>query len=388
MRRTAGIAGIAFLLAGAFALGLGVTLARDGSGDTLADVARDTPPQLIDEVRAELVGGYYRSVPGDVLARDSVDDIIGGLRDPYTDYLAPGEYADLRDRTARSYSGVGLTVGAARDSLVVKAALRGPARAAGIRPGDRIVMVGGQNVRRLPFDRSLDLIKGEEGTKVRLTVRRPREGRLSFVVERREIELPAVRSRLATRARTKIGYVRVLSFRAGAAEEVARRAGALGEKGAKCLVLDLRDNPGGLLSEAVATVSLFVADGAVCVTDGVHHGRRTYEVSGDAPLADVPLVVLVNGESASAAEVVAAALHDHERATVVGRRTYGKATVQSVRELSNGAALKLTSAVFVTPSGANLTGRGVTPHVRALDVARTLNDEALAKAKQVLLAQR
>lgn len=387
MRRTAGIAGVVFLLTGAFALGLGVTLARDGGGDTLADVARDTRPQLIDEVRAELVGGYYRSVPADVLARESVDDIVAGLRDPYTDYLAPSEYTALRDRTAKSYSGVGLTVGPAPDALVVKAALRGPARAAGIRPGDRIVMVDGRNVRRLPFDRSLDLIKGEEGTKVHLTVKRPREGRLSFVVERREIELPAVRSRMVTRARTKIAYVSVLSFRAGAADEVAARSATLLEKGAKGLVLDLRDNPGGLLSEAVAAVSLFVADGVVCVTDGVHHGRRTYDVSGTAPLAGVPLVVLVDGESASAAEVVAAALGDHGRATLVGRRTYGKATVQSVRELSNGAALKLTSAVFLTPSGTSLTGRGVTPDVRALDVARTVNDEALAKAKQVLVAQ-
>jgi carboxyl-terminal processing protease len=387
MRRTGGIAGVALLLVGAFTLGLSVTRAHDGSAVSLAPAFRDDRPQVIDQVRAELASGYYRPVPTSILERGSVDAIIAGLDDPHTSVLAASEYEALRARTAESYSGVGLTVGSARDALVVKEALRGPARAAGIKPGDRIVMVDGRKVRRLPFDRSLDLIKGEEGTTVRLTVRRPREGRLDFTVERREMQLPAVRSRTLRGHGPKLGYVRVLSFRAGEAEEVAQRGRSLVDEGAKGLVLDLRDNPGGLLSQAVDTVSLFVEAGVVCVADGVNHGRHVYETTGDAPLADVPLVVLVDRETASAAEVVAAALADHERAPLVGRRTYGKASVQSVRELANGAALKLTTAVFLTPAGTNLAEQGIKPDVKAADRPRTPLDEALAKAKQALRAQ-
>ncbi len=159
------------------------------------------------------------------------------------------------------------------------------------------------------------------------------------------------------------------------------------KKGAKGVVLDLRDNPGGLLQQAIGTVSLFVKSGVVCVTEGIHHGRTVYSVSGKAPLADVPLIVLVDEQSASAAEVVAGALGDDDRALVVGRRTYGKASVQSLRELSNGAALKLTTAVFRTPSGVNLMGRGLKPDLHAYDRPETVRDEALVRASDVLRSQ-
>ena len=152
-------------------------------------------------------------------------------------------------------------------------------------------------------------------------------------------------------------------------------------------MLDLRDNPGGLLSQAVKTVSLFVDSGVVCITEGVKRGRHTYEVNGRSTLDGVPLVVLVDSGSASAAEVVAAALDDHARALVVGQQTYGKATVQSVRELSNGAALKLTTAIFLTPTGENLTARGLRPDVQARDDEDTTQDEALARASTALLKQ-
>ena len=150
-------------------------------------------------------------------------------------------------------------------------------------------------------------------------------------------------------------------------------------------MLDLRGNPGGLLSQAVGTVSLFVPEGLVCVTEGVHHGRREYEVSGKAPRRTSRSVVLVDRDSASAAEVVAAALVDHGRAVVVGKPTYGKASVQSVRELSNGAALKLTTAIFRTPAGHNLTGRGLSPNLDAIDLPSTRRDEALGSAAHALL---
>ncbi len=184
--------------------------------------------------------------------------------------------------------------------------------------------------------------------------------------------------------RGRIGHIRVLAFRTSAVEAIESRAETLLDQGARGFVLDLRGNPGGLFSQAVGTVSLFLADGVVCVTEGAHQDRRTTEVTGRAPLADVPLVVLVNGGSASAAEVVAAALDENERATIVGERTFGKTSVQSLRELTNGSALKLTTAVFLTPDGRDLTLTGVRPDVKAADAPATRRDEALLRAAAVL----
>src|SRR4029079_19440121 len=257
-------------------------------------------PEILDEVRSELVSAYYRTVPSELLAKEDVDDMIEGLEDPYTDYLNPREYADLQSRTAKSYGGIGLTVGqrleglivqvalhaaARREGLIVKAALDGPARDAGIKPGDLIVSIDGRRIQRLPFDRSLDLIKGQKGTRVALTVRRPREGTIQFTVQRSDIELPAVRSRLVKRKGVAtLGYVHILSFRANTVDSVAQRTNRLVKRGAKGIVLDLRDDPGGLLQQAIGTVSLFVKSGVVCVTEGVHHGRVVYSVTGKAPL--------------------------------------------------------------------------------------------------------
>ncbi len=386
MRPILGVTAGFLLLSGAFALGLGVTRAQETS-DGSHGASGSPAPRPIDQVRHELRVRYYRDVPPSVLARPRVTEIITGLRDPYTRYLSPSEFASVQARTAESYSGVGLTVGRDKAGLIVKAAAQGPARAAGIQPGDRIVSVDGRRVRRLPFDRSLALIQGREGTTVRLTVRRPREGTLSFTVKRKEIELPAVRSRLVTSGRTLLAHVRVVTFRAGAADAISGSLERLLAAGAKGVVLDLRDNPGGLLSQAVATVSLFVESGTVCVTEGLHRGRRAYTVSRTARYAHVPLAVLVDRGSASAAELVAAALDDHARATVVGVRTYGKASVQLVRPLSNGGALTMTTATFLTPTGKDLSQRGLRPDVRAADQPSTRRDEALARTERVLVRQ-
>jgi carboxyl-terminal processing protease len=387
MRRLAGITAVALLAAGAFASGLVLTRADDRVAQTLRLGSGDAPTLLIDQVRQELMAGYYTQISSRTLERRSIDAIIDGLDDPYTDYLTAGEYEDLQRRTARSYSGVGLTVGRSKRGLIVKQALAGPAREAGIKRGDRIVSIDGHSINRLAFRRSLELLKGEEGTSVSLTVRRPREEELRFRVERSAIALPAVRSRLVTTRHRTLAHVRVLSFRVSTVDNVENRIHRLVKRGAEGVVLDLRGNPGGLLSQAVGTVSLFLDEGVVCVTDGIHHGRHVYRVSGQAPLADVPLVVLVDSRSASAAEIVAAALEDHERAILVGEATYGKASVQSVRPLTNGDALKLTTAVYRTPNGANLTGHGITPDVEIRDRPATRADEALGRALRLLASQ-
>jgi carboxyl-terminal processing protease len=386
-RRAAGIAFVAFLLAAAFGLGLFLTLRSPGIVSTTGSKSADTsrPHRVIDEVREALATSYYRPVGRDVLQKPTIDDVLDQLGDPNTEFLTAAEYGLIKSQTARSYSGIGLTVEPSRAGLVVTSALVGPAREAGVRRGDLIVRIEGRPAGRLTFDQALNLIKGEQGTVVHLTVRRPHAERLRVTVVRQEIAVPSLRARLVQLRGTKIGYIRLVSFPDAAAERIKQATESLVRRGARGIVLDLRDNPGGLLTQAVRTVSVFLDDGVVCTVSGLHQDETTYEVSGEAPYPNIPLVVAVNHGSASAAEIVAAALQDHERAVVIGHRTYGKASVQSIRPLSHGTALKLTTAMYRTPAGRDLTGEGVRPKVRVVDDPLTDLDEVLHLAELKLI---
>jgi carboxyl-terminal processing protease len=386
-RRAAGIALVALLLAAAFGLGLFLTLRSPGIVSTTGSKSADTsrPHRVIDEVREALVTSYYRPVGRDVLQKPTIDDVLEQLGDPNTDFLTAAEYDLLKSQTARSYSGIGLTVEPSRAGLVVTSALVGPAREAGVRRGDLIVRIEGRPAGKLTFDQALNLIKGEQGTVVHLIVRRPQAKRLRVTVVRQEITVPSLRARLVQFRGTKIGYIRLVSFPDAAAERIRQATETLVKRGARGIVLDLRDNPGGLLTQAVRTVSVFLDEGVVCTVSGLHQDEMTYEVSGQAPYPNIPLVVAVNHGSASAAEIVAAALQDHERAVVIGHRTYGKASVQSIRPLSHGTALKLTTAMYRTPAGNDLTGEGVHPKVRVVDDPLTDVDEVVRVAELKLL---
>jgi carboxyl-terminal processing protease len=389
-RRFAGLGGIAILLVGAFLFGLLYTRSGDAPIGTSnrAPMAGPLPSAIAEEVRRELETGYYRDVPDAVLARSSVEAMLAALDDPYTEYLSPAEYGALESSTSGRYSGVGLTVGPARDGLRVTSAFEGPAREAGIRRGDVIVSIDGRATRRMRFERSLYLIQGEEGTSVRLTIQRPRIGRLRFTLVRKELPAPTNRGRVLVREGVELGYIRINAFSERTSVELRSATRRLVAGGAHGLVLDLRDNPGGLLLEAIRSVSLFLPRGVVCTTEGLHQAKRTFAVTRPTPFPKVPLVVLVNRGSASASEVVAAGLVENGRAVLVGQRTYGKAAVQSLRELSNGAALKLTTATYRTPKGHNLLATGVRPGVRAVDDLATRRDEALLAAQRILLDQR
>jgi len=320
----------------------------------------------------------------EVLSRTTIPEVLEALGDPNTEYLSAAEYTSLKNRTARSYSGVGLTVEPSRAGLVVTSALRGPARQAGVRPGDTIVRIEGRPAGRLTFDQSINLIKGEKGTVVHLTVRRHNGRRISFTVVRSDVAVPSLSARLVRFAGAKIGYVKLLSFPDSSAQRVNDATKALVERGAEGVILDLRDNPGGLLTEAVRTASVFLDKGVVCTVSGLHQDETVYEVSGGAQFPRLPVTVLVNGGSASAAEIVAAALADNERAVIVGKRTYGKASVQSIRPLSAGRALKLTTATYLTPSGTDLAGHGIRPSVKVDNDPLTQRDEMIRAAEQVL----
>ncbi len=386
MRRAAGYFAATAVVLGAFFFGFFLTQSNGDASQAAAQRSTDRSVRLIDEVRDELNASYYRWIHPEVLARPSVDEIIQGLEDPHTEVLTAAEFESLRDRTDGTYSGIGLTVGPSSGGLVVTSAYPGPGKSAGIEPGDIIVRIDGAVLADQPFESALTLIKGQPGTVVRLRVRRPpKKAAFDVEVVRKEIAVPPLSARLMRVKKQKIAYIRIFSFSADAAHQVTTTASRLVAQGATGAIIDLRDNPGGLLSQAVDVASIFIADGMVCRTAGLHEEEHTYRVTGFPTHPKLPLVVLVNGGSASAAEIVAGALVDQDRATLVGQRTFGKASVQTVAPLLNGRALKLTTAKYVTPAGADITGVGLHPSVEAVDDPLTAeHDEAIQIARQAI----
>jgi carboxyl-terminal processing protease len=343
--------------------------------------ASEAPPaqSVVEQVRAELASRYYRAVPREILELRTVESMLAALGDPYTEYLDPAAFRLLRHETARSYSGIGATLLPTTRGLSVTSLQAGPAREAGVRVGDRIVAIDGVPIAGVAFEKTLGRIIGPDGSTVRLRIRRA--GRvLDFAITRRRIEAPVVSAQLlAVQPGRRVGYVRLAACRAGAAQVLRSELRRLERAGVSALVLDLRGNPGGLLDQAVAVASLFLDRGVVVLVESAHNHGEVFEAIPNA-VTRLRLAVLVDNSSASAAEVIAAALQDNDRATLVGENTYGKALVQTVTPLSNGAALRLTTARYLTPAGIDISRRGVKPDVLAVDDPRTVSDEALAAA--------
>jgi carboxyl-terminal processing protease len=375
MRRTLILIGAVLVLAGPFVLGYRLSA---GSRAT-------TPvaiPSVVDEVRSALAARYYRPVPDRVLRLDSVGQIISALRDPYTAYLAPPDYRLVRQETASAYTGIGVSLLPSARGYEVVSLSPGPAARAGVRVGDTIVRIDGVAAGRLSMSHAVTRILGKPGTTVSLGLRRGTRA-LELRIRRGLVHAPSVQARLLSYAGDRWGDVRLSGFRTGAAVVLGREIRRLQHEGARGFVLDLRQNPGGLLDEAVAVSSLFLARGVVVSLAGRHEPREVFRAVGGVATRE-PVVVLVDRFSASSAEIVAAALRDHHRATLVGERTFGKALVQSIDPLHNGAALELTIARYFTPSGSDISNVGVAPQIHAVDEERTPEDEALAAALRVL----
>ena len=362
-------------LGGAFVVGYRLSAA------SRATTAVASPP-LVDQVRSALAGAYYRPVPASVLRIENVRRMISALDDPYTAYLVPATYQLVRQETASTYTGIGASVLPAGHRFVVVSLLAGPARAAGVEVGDLIVRIGGVPTAHMSMTHVMSRILGPPGTRVRLQL--SRNGHLlDLHVRRALIHTPPVHARLVSYVGHRYGVVSITSFSVGTSVLVHRELRRLTDERADGIVLDLRDDPGGFVAQAVNVASLFINHGVVVSLQGLHQPQEVLHANpGNANR--LPLVVLVDRYTASAAEIVAAALRDNHRATIVGERTFGKALVQAVDPLTNGAALELSIAHYTTPSGQDLSGVGLDPQIRTHDDPRTGQDEALSTALRVL----
>ncbi len=289
--------------------------------------------------------------------------------DPHSQFMEPKDFKSMQEDTKSEFGGLGVVVAQRNGMLTVINPMEdSPGFEAGILPGDRILKINGQTTDKLTLQEAIDLLRGEVGEKVSLTISRPATKELKdFELTRAIIKIPSVKDAqiLPSASGAKIGYVRVTQFNEPTAAELSKALDKLEKDGMEALILDLRHNPGGLLNSAVDVAAEFLpADTMVAFTRGRTPSREYRTGRGAAP-RKYPLVVLVNYASASGSEIVAGALKDLQRALVVGETTFGKGSVQSVISLPDGSALRLTTAKYFTPGKNMIHEHGVSPHIRA-----------------------
>jgi carboxyl-terminal processing protease len=366
-----------------------------GHPSVLPDFARDAfvaEPGGLSAEAAELIeDSYYRPVGSSELGNASLQGMVRALRkrhgDRFTEYFSPESLEEFNQQIEGRFSGIGLSVVGVKAGLrVAQVFPRSPADEAGIEVGDTIVSVDGESIAGQSSAEATKKIKGPEGSEVTIGVRDRDGGKArQLTLTRAEVSLPNVSSRTEQVDGRKLGYVRLLSFSEGAHALLGKAVRKVERQGARGIVLDLRQNPGGLLDEAVLAAGLFLPKGEVVVTTNSRTEGRSVHKTDGGTLPPRPLVVLIDGGTASAAEILTAALADDGDATIVGTRSFGKGVFQEERELANGGALKLTVGEYFTPNGVNLAeSHGIHPDVKVADDPRTAADEAEERAFGVL----
>ena len=321
----------------------------------------DHQTRVVDEAIRRVAHDYYRPVPAGRLSDASIAGLVASLGDRFSHYLTPQQFREFN--SPPHFAGIGVKVDPQRRGLLIARVFdSSPAARAGLKAGELIVGADGRRLEGLSPEASTALIKGPPGTDVTLKVesagkshRSTRDVRLT----RATVSEPVVASETRTVAGVKLGLVALATFSPGAHGEVAEAVRNELHKGVKGLLLDLRGNGGGLVSEAQLIASLFVERGTIVSTRGRAQPSQTLSAVGDAIAGSTPMVVLVDSNTASAAEIVTAALQDHRRAVVVGTHTFGKGVFQEEEPLSNGGALDITVGEYFTPNGRNLGGGGV-----------------------------
>jgi len=335
----------------------------------------DHQTRVVDEAIQRIAHDYYRPIPTGKLSDASISGVVSSLGDRFSHYLTPSEFGEFN--APPHFTGIGVAVGPDRSGLLIARVFdSSPASRAGLKTGEVIVAVNGRRLAGLSAEAATALIKGEPGTDVSLTITRsPSKHAVgaatrSLKITRATISEPVVASASRTLHGVKLGVVALATFSPGAHGELRGAVEKELRGGARGLVLDLRANGGGLVEEAQLIASVFVAKGTVVSTRGRTQPTQTLIATGGAISPKIPVVVLVDANTASAAEIVTAALQDHARATVVGTHTFGKGVFQEEEALSNGGALDITVGEYFTPAGRNLggggvkQGAGITPEVK------------------------
>ncbi len=366
-----------FLFGAVVALGVvGFLSIQNGSfGSTSGSSQSQSTYSLLDafgEVFQRVRRDYVREVDDEALIEAAIEGMVSSL-DPHSAYLNPRRYRDLQVNTHGEFGGLGIEVTLDEETGAVKVISPlddTPASKAGIKSGDLIVRIGDTAVRGLTLDKAVDILRGPVGKSVRLTIQRGKEKPFELTLTRQLIKLRVVRARLEGTAKQGIvGFVRLAGFSENVASTIMEEIEKLKKEATAPIVgyvLDLRNNPGGLLDQAIAVSDLFLSGGEIVSVrgrGGKDHQR--FQASKDDITDGKPIVVMINGASASASEIVAGALKDHNRAKLLGEKSFGKGSVQTLISLNNrrGAALKLTVQHYYTPSGVLIHGKGIEPNI-------------------------
>ncbi len=349
----------------AFAGGLAGTLLLDGHASAWATGAKESPyatTQMMGRVLAQVENDYVDPVDRARLTEGAIKGMVAEL-DPHSSYMPREDYAAFQQDTEGEFGGIGVEVDVRSEAITVITAIEGsPAFAAGVKHGDQIIAVDGEYVQNTTFDSMLKKMRGAPGTHVKLTVKRAGSKEpLNFDLVRQIIRVASVQAKMLD---GNIGYIRLKQFQDHTHDELLKAAATLRKSGnARGVILDMRSNPGGLVDEAADVADEFLSGGQIYTMR--HRGQVVDEAhakSGGA-FANVPIVILVDEWSASAAELVAGALQDSGRAMVVGQNTFGKGSVQSIIDLPDGAGLRLTTARYYTPGGHAIQADGIHPNV-------------------------
>lgn len=352
---------------------------EDNAGMNSLDYSQEKQSESYDEIIDKLavmkmiVDNYFlEDVDPEIFADGIYKGFINSLNDPYSTYYTVDEYKALLESSSGVYQGIGSTVSQDVKTgiiTIVKPFVSGPAYKAGLLPGDIIYKVEGEEVTGVDLTEVVSKMKGEEGTKVNITILRDGDTKpLDFTITRKKIEVPTIEYQMLE---DKIGYIVISEFDKVTVTQFTNAIDELEDSGMKGLVIDVRSNPGGLLDAVVKMLDRLLPKGLIVYTED-KYGNRETEDALDSKKINVPLAVLINGNSASASEIFAGAIQDYEIGTVVGTTSFGKGIVQKVIPLTDGTAIKLTISKYFTPKGRNIHGTGIKP-----DIEVELDEELL-----------